>query len=209
MKNKYVPLDQRKVLLSFWEGSRVLEIPKQAVTDELLTAIKQILPDAVCSVRLTLGEAVWVLGDVSAAAIHKGICVADDEDASHNLLSFIKALFAGIHPLAALKMIELDCSGDGYVCPNCGDMHHIEVCYESNGLIVQTEDGEVTGLEDSKTSGDKTYGETSSAQCTACSFSGSLAEFDGGESTTMIKTRVASQQHYAGKYAGAEVTETA
>lgn len=202
---RYTPINQRRIKMTC--GDSVVELKPGTITANHIEAIGTLPPAATVQIDLLLSDRVQRLGQVQAQKVQT--MSADAVYATHELSMYFAALFAGVHPDAALLVCEFAGSGGGYVCTNCGDIDHIEVTFQSQCLLVQSKDGTLEGTDDSALNNDKEFSAASPATCTACSFSGSLSEFDASAPDTLIKTRLGMQQQgYVGRIAGAELRKT-
>lgn len=199
MSIPYTPTNKRRVELVYDSGC--VFIHGSRIADRLADVIMKLPADEEVTCNLHLDGLIQSLGETRVGSIQQVVAAADDKQAATKMFS--RALLAGLHPDAAVKVVAFgEISDEGYVCPNCGDIHSIEIAYESYCALVQSERGELEGTDDSRVNGGREWSSSSFAQCTNCSFGASLADFDASEPYQMLKRRLRRQQRGIGGFAG-------
>lgn len=191
MKRPYTSMTKRRVELVHDSGCVFIYGSKLAET--LADVIMRLPASEEVTCNLHLDGLIQTLGEVLAVDIQKVIAEASDKPVAAK--TFARALLAGFHPEAAVRVVQFGVNaGNGYVCPMCGDIHSIEVSYTSHCALVQTEDGTLEGTDDSDVGGDKEWYAESYALCTNCNCAGSVADFDASLPDKLIKRRLGKQQ---------------
>jgi len=199
MKRGYTSMTKRRAELVYDSGCVFIHGSK--IAEQLVDVIMRLPASEQATCNLHLDGLIQTLGEVLVGDIQK--VIADASDKSVAAKTFARALLAGLHPVAAVRVVQFGVNaGNGYVCPKCGDIHSIEVAYTSYCALVQTEDGTLEGTDDSRVSGDKEWYSESYAQCTHCNCSGTVADFDASLPEKLIKRRLGTQQKGNGALAG-------
>lgn len=199
MNRQYTQLAKRRVELVYDGGCVFIHGSKVAET--LADVIMRLPSGEELTCNLHLENLIQDLGELQVGDLQKVLGDAHDKPAAAK--TFARALLAGLHPFAAVRVVQFGVNtGNGYVCPRCGDIHSLEVTYTSYCALVQTDDGSLEGTDDSRLNGDREWNSESYTQCTNCNCAGSLADFDASMPDVLLKRLLGKQQQGKGFLAG-------
>ena len=202
MSNNYTPLHRRVVTLRPDDKRRSLTLNDARVDNKIATAIRAVAAQA-STLRcvLQLADEVVVLGRLANEELPEFLRHLDPLDDKREISDWLRCLFNGMHPLAALKAVALSRHKQGYVCPSCGEMHALDVDYTGSCTLVQSDSGTLEGTKSSPRDAQEWHA-VSPARCRSCGYAAELSAFDAADLDRLLKVRIGLQQRHVGHIAG-------